>query len=192
LRTVRVKISSEAAGTIALTPVIVQEMTFDDLIERIAAVTGKDRPRIDEVLKRGTVVSSGSRLRWDLIDATEVETSLALAKLPNPDPTIRFDPQQCREIVLRAERTAVSLTRQVGSKKRLFSRSSFWAHIIATFPAPAYCTYSYAERADVYHLAISDEQRAALHKAASLLAYSALATKVRALFIEHVDFYCPR
>ena len=44
--TVRVKLSSEAAGSISLTPVVVQEFAIRELVENILAVTGKDEARV--------------------------------------------------------------------------------------------------------------------------------------------------
>ena len=62
--TVRVKLSSEAAESISLTPVIVQEMPLRELIEYMLGVAGKDEGRIRELLLRGTIVSGASRFRW--------------------------------------------------------------------------------------------------------------------------------
>lgn len=192
MRTVRVKISSEAAGTISLTPVVVQEIAFDELIGSIARLTGKDRQRVEEVLRRGTVVSGGSRLRWQVFEPEAADITAAFNKLPDPEPSRHFDRRGCRHIVLRGGATSVTITREAGSKRRLFARTSFWDQVMASAPDPQYVTYSYADRADVYRFPISDEQRAALLNAAALLAYPALIPKVRALSIEQIDFYCPR
>ena len=59
--TVRVKLSSEAAEAISLTPVVVQELAIRDLIEHVLGVAGKDEARLCEILLRGTLVSGGSR-----------------------------------------------------------------------------------------------------------------------------------
>ena len=61
----RVKLSSEAAGAISFTPVVVQELPMRELVEHILGVTGKDEPRIGEMLLRGTLVSGASRFRWE-------------------------------------------------------------------------------------------------------------------------------
>jgi len=61
---IRVKLSSEAAESIALTPVVVQEMALRELIEHVLGVTGKDEARIRDLLLRGTLVSGASRFRW--------------------------------------------------------------------------------------------------------------------------------
>src|ERR1051326_4996690 len=63
-QTIRVKLSSEAAESIALTPVVVQEMAVRELVEHVLGVTGKDEARIRDLLLRGTLVSGASRFRW--------------------------------------------------------------------------------------------------------------------------------
>ena len=63
-RRVRVKLSSEAAESISITPVVVQEMPVRELVEHMLGVTGKDEARIRELLLRGTLVSGASRFRW--------------------------------------------------------------------------------------------------------------------------------
>ena len=73
MRRVRIKISSEGAGTIALTPVLVQEIPLDELIARIGAVSGKDPKRIRELLDTGTVVNGSSRFRWERLDVADEE-----------------------------------------------------------------------------------------------------------------------
>ena len=55
-QTVRVKLSSEAAEAISLTPVVVQDLPTIELIEHILGITGKDEPRIRDVLLRGADV----------------------------------------------------------------------------------------------------------------------------------------
>ena len=62
--TVRVKLSSEAAESISITPVVIQEMAVRELVEYMLGVTGKDEARIAELLLRGSLVSGASRFRW--------------------------------------------------------------------------------------------------------------------------------
>src|SRR5260370_34894030 len=84
--TVRVKLSTEAAEAISITPVLVQELPVRELVEHMLGVTGKDQPRIRELLLRGTLVSGASRFRWvgwepDLDSLPEL-----LATSPHPAP----------------------------------------------------------------------------------------------------------
>src|SRR5579863_235688 len=62
--TVRVKLSSEAAGYVSVTPVVVREMPTRDLVELMLGITGKDEARVRDLLLRGTLVSGASRFRW--------------------------------------------------------------------------------------------------------------------------------
>ncbi|HOK47650.1 MAG TPA: hypothetical protein PLK67_17025, partial [Bryobacteraceae bacterium] len=62
--TIRVKVSSESAGYMSLTPVVVRDMPLRELVELMLGFTGKDAARIQELLRRGTLVSEGSRFRW--------------------------------------------------------------------------------------------------------------------------------
>ena len=61
---VRVKLSSEAAEGISITPVVVQEIGTRELVEYMLGLTGKDEARVRELLLRGTLVSGASRFRW--------------------------------------------------------------------------------------------------------------------------------
>jgi hypothetical protein len=81
----RVKLSTEAAGWITLTPVVVQEMSLAELAEVIVNVTGKDATRIREILKRGSFTSGATRFRWEpvIAEAGEVEALLALISSPS-------------------------------------------------------------------------------------------------------------
>jgi hypothetical protein len=85
--TVRVKLSSEAAESISLTPVVVQEMAIRDLVEHMLGVTGKDEARIRELLLRGSLVSGASRFRWAGWDQDAESLRALLAAFPDPDPT---------------------------------------------------------------------------------------------------------
>ena len=51
--TVRVKLSSEEAGAVSVTPVVVREMPLGDLVELMLDLAGKDAARIRELLLRG-------------------------------------------------------------------------------------------------------------------------------------------
>ncbi|HEY1339869.1 MAG TPA: hypothetical protein VGF59_20290 [Bryobacteraceae bacterium] len=82
--TVRVKLSSEAAEAIALTPVVVQEMPVRELIEHMLGITGKDEARIRELLLRGTLVSGASRFRWAGWEADAEGLRALLATFPDP------------------------------------------------------------------------------------------------------------
>src|SRR5215831_8472463 len=92
---VRVRISSEAAGQITLTPVISQEMPIEDLLAILLGAVGKDVARVGELLARGAVVQGASRFRWEGINADAVSVETALANFPNAEPERPFDAGRC-------------------------------------------------------------------------------------------------
>lgn len=82
---IHVKLSTEAAGWIALTPVVVQEMSIAELAEVIVKVTGRDAERVRAILKRGSFTGGATRFRWEpvIAEAGEVEALLALLSSPS-------------------------------------------------------------------------------------------------------------
>src|SRR5215831_7373513 len=99
-QTIRVKLSSEAAESIALTPVVVQEMAVRDLIAHVLGVTGKDEARIRDLLLRGTLVSGASRFRWAGWEAEPAGLQELLATFPNPEPSRPFTADACVRVIL--------------------------------------------------------------------------------------------
>src|SRR5215212_4987641 len=124
--TVRVKLSSEAAEAISLTPVVVQELPVRDLVEHILGVTGKDETRIGELLLRGSLVSGASRFRWQGWEADCDAVHTLLATFPDPDPARAFAAGNCVRAVLRGGRQAIELAREAAARKGMFQRASFW------------------------------------------------------------------
>src|ERR1700692_2849846 len=55
--TVRVKLSSEVAESISITPVVLRDIPIRELIEHMIGITGKDESRLHDLLLRGTLVS---------------------------------------------------------------------------------------------------------------------------------------
>ena len=179
--TVRVKLSSEAAESISLTPVIVQEMPMRELIEYMLGVAGKDEGRIRELLLRGTIVSGASRFRWSGWDAAADDLRPMLATFPDPDPQRAFQASHCIRATLRGGRQAIEIVRQAGERKGLFQRESFWDAFmkIAASGAPAYGGYSYRERADRYVREFSMEELAQVRSAGALMRYTTLSEQIR-------------
>ena len=151
-RTIRVKLSSEAAESISLTPVVVQELAVRELIEHMLGITGKDEPRIRELLKRGALVSGASRFRWVGWDADPESVREVLATFPDADPARTFEAAQCVRAILRGGRQALEIPREVGARKGLFQRASFWQLLMDMVGAAGatYGGYSYKDRADRY------------------------------------------
>jgi hypothetical protein len=62
--TVRVKLSSEAAGAISITPVVVQELPVRELAEHMLGITGQGRGADSRDSAARHLVSGASRFRW--------------------------------------------------------------------------------------------------------------------------------
>jgi hypothetical protein len=191
---VSVKLSSEAAGGIALTPVVVQALPFVELLELIVAAIGKHPQRIAEILRRGTLVSGATRYRWQGWNESEQDIAAYLDALPNPEPDRLFNAAHCVRAVLRAPAMQVEILPAIGQQKRLFHNRSFWDVLvaIASSARPAYVAYSYKERADRYRLVLPQPEARALREAGALLKPSALAKQVEANVFEAVDLFVER
>jgi hypothetical protein len=88
--TIRVKISSEAAESLSLTPVVVREMPVRELVQAMLGTAGKDQARIHELLLRGSLVSGASRFRWQGWDADREAIASLLQSFPDADPRRPF------------------------------------------------------------------------------------------------------
>lgn len=192
--TIKVKLSSEAAEGISLTPVVVREMPFQELFELLLPLTGKQPQRISELLARGTLVSGASRFRWAGWQVEREEIEALLGKYPDAEPERRLDWARCVKAVLRAGISAAEVTRAAASERRLLRKESFWDVLagLAAGDGPAYFDYSYREQADRYRVPLSAEQRQRLLGAVELLTYSALAQQIRRVAPDTVEFVVKR
>ena len=192
--TVRVKLSSEAADAISLTPVVVQELPLRDLIEHMLGVTGKDEARIRELLLRGTLVSGASRFRWAGWEAEAAALRELLATFPDPDPSCVFRPAHCTRVILRGGRQAIEITREAGSRKGLFQRKTFWDVLmdVMAAAAPEYSGYSYRDRADRYLREFSRADLEQLRAARDLVRYTTLRDQLRGIAFTQAELYAAR
>ena len=193
-QTVRVKLSSEAAEAISLTAVVVQELPVRDLVEHMLGVTGKDEPRICELLLRGTLVSGASRFRWagwqpDLDSLREL-----LATFPDPEPNRPFAAERCIRATLRGGRQIVEIPRDAGARKSLFQRESFWDLLMEVVAAAqvTYSTYAYRDRADRYLREFTHAEAERLRAAAPSVKYSTLRDLIRSVAFTHADLHVTR
>lgn len=187
--TVRVKLSSEEAGFISITSVVVRDIPTRELIELMLGVTGKDTGRIHELLLRGTLVSGASRLRWEGWNAERGGIEAVLATFPDPDPKRPFTPGHCVRAVLQGPGCRIELLRDLAGRRRFLRKKSFWDVLIAIALETEldYVEYSYKHRADCYRMAVSLPAAARLRASAGLLKYSTLATQIRAAALNTVD-----
>jgi hypothetical protein len=193
-QTIRVKLSSEAAESISLTPVVVQELPVRDLIEHMLGITGKDEPRIRELLKRGTLVSGASRFRWVGWEADPQGVREVLATFPDADPSRKFDAAACLRATLRGGRQSLEIPREVGARKGLFQRASFWKllmDVAAAAPA-AYGGYSYKDRADRFLRELSLAEGERLRAGSDAVKFSTLREQIRSVAFTQIELYCTR
>lgn len=195
---IRVKLSSEAAEYISLTPVVVQEMTTRELVEHMLGITGKDAVRVRDLLLRGTLVSGASRFRWSGWEADAEAVRTLLATFPDAEPGRPFAAASCVRVVLRGPRQPVGIPREIGSSHglvaRMLRRMSFWDLLmqIAASGALKYAGYSYRDRADIYQLLLGGPEARRIRDASHLVSYTALETQIRNTPIDSAEFYVER
>src|SRR5215831_9881197 len=127
---IRVKLSSEAAEGISITPVVAREMPLRELVEYMLGVTGKDEARVRELLRRGTLVSGASRFRWIGWEADAPSIADLLRTFPDPEPSRPFAPERCVRAILRGGRQAIEIPRDAGLRKPMFRRGTFWQALL--------------------------------------------------------------
>ncbi len=190
--TIRVKLSSEAAGSITITPVVVQDIRTHELVEYILGVVGKDAARVREILLRGSFVSGGSRFRFSGCEATLEDVLEALAAFPDADPSLPFTPARCLRAVLRGGRQAIEIPREAASGGGVFHRENFWDALMETIGTADYAAYSYRERADRYVRNLTAEERSRLRQAGERLRFTGLRDRVRTEAFTSVELYVAR
>ena len=188
----RVKISSEAAGAIALSPVVARELPLPELVSEIVAVVGKDRDRLSDTLRRGTFASGASRFRWEGFDVTPDGAAELLARFPDPDPSRPFLPGSCVQVLLRGGASRIPIDRDPARRRRWFRRRSFWDELLELAGTPDYAGYSYRERADVYRVSLPRASKALLVEAARLSPYTSLPRQIEAAAVDIIEYYVKR
>jgi hypothetical protein len=193
-QTIRVKLSSEAAEAISLTPVVVQELPIRELIEHMLGVTGKDDARIRELLLRGTLVSGASRFRWAGWEADLEGIRGILATFPDPDPARPFAAERCVRATLRGGRQAIEIPREAVARKGLFQRKTFWDLLMEVIGdgGMAYAGYSYRERADRYHRELTIPEAARLREGSGLAKFSTLSEQIRSVAFLRAELWVER
>ena len=191
---IRVKLSSEAAESISITPVVAREMPLRELVEYMLGVTGKDEARVRELLLRGTLVSGASRFRWSGWEADAPSVEELLRTFPDPEPSRPFAPERCVRAILRGGRQAIEIPRDAGLRKPMFHRATFWQALLEAVGAGdmRYHTYSYKDRADVYQSGLDPAGVDRVRGAADLVTYTSLRDRIRCEAFQTVDLYVER
>jgi hypothetical protein len=169
-------------------------MTLAELVGEILVVAGKNEERVRDLLLRGTLVSGGSRFRWDGWEADPQMIRRCLESYPDPDPSRPFQASACTRAVIRGPVRAIDITRETGSEKSFLQRRTFW-HVLMDIAADAklrYIDYSYRLRSDFYGFEPDAMQSAALLGAYSFLKYPTLRDQLRAMSVRSVQLYTSR
>src|SRR5512136_1605980 len=97
---IRVRLSSEEAGAVSITPVVVRDMPLVELVGLMLDLAGKDVLRIRELLLRGSFVSGATRYRWQGWEANAESLEAVVARFPDPEPARPFSPERSVHVVL--------------------------------------------------------------------------------------------
>ena len=193
-QTVPVKLSSEVAEAISITPVVLQELPVRELVEHLLGIAGKDESRIREMLLRGTLVSGATRFRWAGWEADRESLRELLATFPDAEPARPFAAAACIRATLRGGRHAIEIPREAAARKSLFQRKTFWDLLMEVVGAsgPAYSGYSYRDRADRYVREFTPAEIERVRAAASEVRYSALREQIRSVGFARAELYVTR
>ena len=193
--TIRVKLISDDAGSITITPVVVQEMPGRELVEKILSHCGKDAARVARLLERGTLVQGASRFTWEGFPARPADLEEVLSTFPDAEPDRPIDLGRCILVVLHfTQGGSVEVEPQPLKKKRILQRETFW-QVLTTAAADLsveYAGYSYRETADRYRLDLSTREAGRIQQSAGLLAFSNLSNRIKSVPLAAIDFYAKR
>jgi hypothetical protein len=197
--TIQVRFTEEDAEYLNVRPVRRQTFRFDQLIDMILSVTGKDAARVQQILRSGTIVYHFYRYWWSALDVVAADLAVILARFPDADSARAFRPDECITILLEGVATnlrePVELPREVAERHRLLRRRSAWTILldVAREHPPQYQSYSYSRRADLFQLPLAPEQAAAvLAETVRLAPRDLRAMLERAVPLARVIYVCPR
>lgn len=182
-----VKISKEDAGAISLTRVLQQRITVRDLVGLLAGTTGKDCPRIQAIVERGSFVKGMSRLRWEGFVAPETVQTCVQA-LPDPWPERPFVLEEVSSVDLAGMRESLPIDLEAARTRRLFKRHRFLDVLrdVCLRESIRYERYDYEARADVFVAELGPDGADALRQAAALLPGSVLKRAVERFAVQRV------
>jgi hypothetical protein len=185
--TIAIRFTEEDAGYVTVRPVVRQTFQLGELADMVVSVTGKNVPRVQQILRAGTVVYNGYRYWWPGFAANEDEIAGLLALFPDNDPGLLFIPDRVTEVSLEigggTQRVLVGIERGEASARRLFRKQSPMEILLAGVKdsPPRYEKYSYSERADIYRSQLSFGAAASLLKEVVAASTRGLRKKLTAL-----------
>ncbi len=179
---------------IAITPVVVQEMSPAELLELIVAKVGKQPDRVRRILRAGTLIRGASRYRWERWEPTPSELEELLTPFPEPEPQRPFRDELCSLVVIRFHSgQALEVEPEALSRRKMLKRS-FWevlCELMADSP-PDYRDYSHQEKADRYRFRPDRAAAARIGEASDLLVHHQLAIRLRTQEVVAIDLFLPR
>jgi len=197
--TIPVRFTEEEAEYVSIRPVRRQIFKLRELIDMVLCVTGRDLPRVQQILRTGTIVFHFYRYWWQGFETDAAELSAVLAEFPADDPSRTFSGNACTTIVLESAvkgRPAIDVDKKDADHKSLFASRSFWDCLLALAEGASeikYGGYSFARRADLYLVELSAEQAVRLQRDAGKFASRALRGTIEAMgAVARVIFVCPR
>ena len=197
--TVAVRYTEDEAGYVSVRPVVRQTFRMAELLDMLLGVAGKDAPRLQKILRAGTVSFHAYRYWWEGFDAGEQELQLALAAYPDADPARPFRAEECAAILFEqshpAPRLLLELKKEAGSRRRLLKRRTVWDALLdwARSRSLVYRSYAYGHRADAFFLPLSPPELASLLAQLKSLAPRQLGAALRRIQgADRATFLCPR
>jgi hypothetical protein len=200
-----VKRTEEEAEFVSVRPVVRESFRIEQLVDMLLALTGKNVSRLQQILRSGTAVYHFYRYWWEGFEAAAEDLQALLAKFPDADPTRAFGAEVCTAVVIEdaepqrgPKKAGTDVERKAASRKRLLRGRSLWNGLMdaATEAAPAYVSYSYARRADIYALELSPQMRERLAIEIERHAPRGLRGQLRHIFRTagslRIVYLCPR
>src|SRR5215469_1183190 len=196
---IQVKYTEEEAEYVSIRPVVQQQFRGSELVDMIVQVTGKDLPRIQQILRAGTVVFHSYRYWWQGFELDPAELGEILGRYPDADFSRPFRAKDCAEVILESSGAlathSVRFPREQARKKRFLRSRSFWDCLmeLSREVAPVYREYSYAARADLYSSPLEREQLARLAIEAKRYGTRAVSAHLPVLpSVSQIVYACPR
>ncbi len=197
--TIDVKYTEEEAEYVSIRPVVHQQFRGPELIDMILSVTGKDLPRIQQILRSGTIVFHSYRYWWRGFEADRDALREILSSYPDPDFSRPFRMENCVEVILESGGSLASrsirFTRAEANKKRLLRSRSFWDCLVRLSReiGPAYREYSYSARADLYSAPLGRDEVARVALEAKRYATRSVVAQFAVLpSYSQIVYACPR
>ncbi len=196
---ISVRYTEEEAEFVSVRPLVRQKFRVEQLVDMVLSVTGKDAARVAQILRSGTLVYNFYRYWWDGFEPAPEDLAAILRTFPDPEPSRVFRAEACIAVEMESAgerpRSLGEFRREEAARKPMFASRSFWDCLMdaAREQTPAYQTFSYSRRADLFASPLSADAAASLGRSAARLAPRGL--RARAGALEHAArlvYVCPR